>query len=279
MADNLPKAQVQLKAVVREHWEREVCGARYGDSQTDPKRMFDEIDITRHEQDYMLRDFARFSEAEGKRVLEVGLGTGSDFANWVRSGADAHGRDLTTASVRMTRHRLELSELDADVATGDAEALDFPDDFFDLYYSWGVLHHSPNIDAAFAEAHRVLRPGGTFKVMLYHYPSVGMLLFWLAQGPLRGRFAGPRAIIGSEYESPGTQVFTAPQARRLAGKYFRPESVEISTYLGSGDLLTQRSAHYSGPFWRALQAVYPRWFVKKVLGDRFGTAMTIEAVK
>ncbi len=273
MADDSSKARV------REHWEREVCGARYGDSSSDVTRMFEEIDITRHQQDYMLRDFARFSEAKGKRVLEVGLGTGSDFANWVRNGADAYGRDLTVASVEMTRHRLQVSGLEAEVETGDAEALDFPDDFFDLYYSWGVLHHSPDIDATFAEAHRVLKPGGTFKVMLYHYPSVGMVLFWLAQGPLRGRFAGPRTIIGTEYESPGTKVFTVPQARKLVGKYFRPETVKICTYLGSGDLLTQRSAHYSGSIWRAIQAVYPRWFVKRVLSHRFGTAMTIEAVK
>jgi hypothetical protein len=86
-------------------------------------------------------------------------------------------------------------------------------------------------------------------------------------------------VIGREYESPGTKVFTVPQARALVCRYFRPETVEIHTYLGSGDLLTQRSGHYSGPLWTAVQTVYPRWFVKKVLGHRLGTAMTIQATK
>src|SRR5262249_53001175 len=53
----------------------------------------------------------------------------------------------------------------------DAERLPFDDASFDLFYSHGVLHHTPDTQRAIDEAHRVLRPGGTAMVMLYHRSS------------------------------------------------------------------------------------------------------------
>lgn len=271
---------LNLKARVREHWENEVCGSRYGSDATARMRFFDEIDTSRYAQDYMLRNFALFSEARGKKVLEVGLGSGSDFLNWVRAGATATGRDLTEASVRIIRERLELEGLEADVRVGDAEALDLPSESFDLYYSWGVLHHTPNTEATIAEAHRVLKPGGSMKVMLYHYPSVGAFLVWLAHGLLRFDLRGPRAVCADHIESPGTQMFTVEEARHLVGRYFSDRPIEIQTYLGSGDLLTHKlSGRYGGRAWRVAAAVFPRWFVRRVLGHRFGTTMTIHTIK
>src|SRR3982751_3214424 len=125
-----------LKAMVKEHWERETCGTRYGDESLDDRRAyFDEIERTRYEQDDMLKAFARFEESRGKRVLEVGLGAGTDFVQWLRNGAIAMGRDLTDASVRLVRERVALEGFEADVRRGDAEALDLPSDHFDIYYS------------------------------------------------------------------------------------------------------------------------------------------------
>ncbi len=271
-----------LKSRVKDYWEREVCGSRYGARlQQDRKRFFQEIEKTRYEQDYMLRDFARFEEARGKRVLEIGLGAGTDFVQWVRSGSIAYGRDLTVASVDMVKERLALEGLYADVAQGDAEMLsEFPDDFFDIYYSWGVLHHTPHPDRAFAEAYRVLKPGGILRIMLYHFPSIGAFLVWLCYGPLRLRFAGPRELYGQYVESPGTQMFSVSQARSMLSRFFRPDSITCRTYLGSGDLLTQKlSSRYRGRRWRTAQMLYPRWFVRHVVGHRFGTVLTVQAEK
>src|SRR5207245_4997879 len=53
----------------------------------------------------------------------------------------------------------------------DAENLDFNDNSFDLVYSHGVLHHTPDTARAVREIHRVLRPGGRAVVMLYHRNS------------------------------------------------------------------------------------------------------------
>jgi SAM-dependent methyltransferase len=270
-----------LKVLVKEHWERETCGTRYGDeSQGDRRAYFDEIERTRYEQDDMLKAFARFEESRGLRVLEVGLGTGTDFVQWLRNGATATGRDLTDASVTLVRERVALEGFEADVQRGDAEALDLPSDYFDIYYSWGVLHHTPNPRKAFAEAYRVLKPGGTLRIMLYNYPSVGALLVWLLNGPLRLKFTGPRRTYAENVESPGTLMFSAREAREALGTLFDPATIRCATYLGAGDLLTQKlSPRYRNPVWRLVQMLYPRWLVRHVLGDRFGTVLTVEARK
>ena len=74
-----------LKNEVKEHWEREPCGTRYGGSD-DPEKYFYEIYRSRYERTGYLREFARFHEARGKRVLEIGVGAGCDFRSWVENG-------------------------------------------------------------------------------------------------------------------------------------------------------------------------------------------------
>lgn len=270
-----------LKQRVKEHWEQEVCGSRYGlDHAADRKKYFNEIDRVRYEQEPMLPGFARFEEGKGRRVLEVGLGTGADFSRWARSGAFAFGRDLTEASVRLVRERLELAGLQADVAQGDAESLEFPDNFFDIFYSWGVLMASPDTEKTIAEAYRVLKPGGAFRIMLYHYPCMTAYMTWVLYGPVRGNFTGPRKTFLDNVESPGQKTYTVEEARQMVGKHFRTHPIEIRTYLGAGDLLEQKlSKRYPGKKWKIVQKLYPRWFVRHVLGNRFGTEMTIETIK
>lgn len=272
----------ELKHEVKSYWETETCGSRYGDRQSeDRQKFFRDIDNVRYQLEPMLFDFACFEQSRGKRVLEVGLGTGSDFVRWARAGAIAYCRDLTQASVDLVRERLKLAGLQADVALGDAEQLsEFPDNFFDLYYSWGVLHHTPNIENALAEAYRVLKPGGELKLMLYHYPCVTAFLVWALQGPFRLRFVNPRSSFANSVESPGTKAFTQREARTLILKLFQDRHIDIHTYLGPSDLLTHRlSGKYQGIKWGIVKILYPRWIVRYVLGDRLGMVMTIAVSK
>lgn len=276
-ADDLP----DLKKRVKDHWETETCGTRYAiELQNERREFFSSIERNRYEQDYMLPAFAGFEEARGKKVLEVGVGAGTDFVRWVRAGAAAYGIDLTEASIRLVKERLQLEGLKADVAVGDAEELNFPENYFDIYYSWGVLHHTPNIEKALAEGWRVLKPSGIMKVMLYHYPSVSAWLIWIRYGLLRADLRSPRTLFSENVESPGTQLFTRREVEALFGRFFERNEIEIRTYLGSGDLLTHKfSRKYPGWKWQAARWLYPRSVVKHVLGHRFGTVMTIRVTK
>lgn len=271
-----------LKTQIKDFWEQEVCGSRNASEYVgDRRRFFEQIDRVRYEQDYLIPNFARFEQAAGKRVLEVGLGTGADFVRWARAGAEAYGRDLTSASVALVKERLSLENLTADVATGDAENLsDFPDEFFDIYYSWGVLMATPNTEKAIAEAYRVLKPGGTLKLMFYHYPSIGGALVWLVHGPLHRDWRWPREVIADHVESPGMKYYTVREARRMVRRHFRDGPIETHTFLGPGDLLTHRfSEKYRGAHWEIMRQVYPRWLVRHLAGHRLGTVLTIHATK
>lgn len=108
----------------------------------------------------------------GKAVLEVGCGMGCMAMNWAQQGAQVTAVDLNPVSVRLTRQRFDAFHLSGIVQQADAESLPFREAGFDYVYSWGVLHHTPNIRQAIRELFRVLKPGGSAGVMLYHRDSV-----------------------------------------------------------------------------------------------------------
>ena len=140
------------------------------------------------------------------------------------------------------------------------------------------MHHSPATERCVAEAWRVLRPGGMARIMVYHTRSLVGLMLWARYGLLAGRPGRKLADIYFHHlESPGTKVYTLDEARALARRF---SDVRICTYLASADLLDhQFSSKYQGAWWRWAKRLYPRWLVRHVLGDRFGTYLTIEATK
>lgn len=127
------------------------------------------------------------AKLQEKDVLEIGCGTGVHARLLAEAGARLTAVDLTPTAVELTRRRLALSHLDADVREADAESLPFADDSFDFIWSWGVIHHSEHTDRVIAEIGRVLRPGGRLALMVYHRSSI---TFWinyvLYRGVLRG---------------------------------------------------------------------------------------------
>lgn len=126
---------------------------------------------------------------KGKRVLDIACGTGVLTEQFVRMGADVSAVDLTPKAVELTKKRLELYGLSADVREGDAQALSFADGTFDFVCAWGCLMHMPNTEKAIAEIHRVLKPGGTFLAMMYHRNSVHCrYCIQLGRGILRGKY-------------------------------------------------------------------------------------------
>jgi ubiquinone/menaquinone biosynthesis C-methylase UbiE len=132
--------------------------------------------------------------ADGARVLEIGCGLGTMSMNWALNGSAVTGVDLNPTSIAQTTKRFELLQLDGDIRLMDANALEFEDNWFDYAYSWGVLHHSPNLEKSLAEMMRVIKPGAGFGIMLYNRHSVlhGYMTEYL-EGFLHyeNRFLGP----------------------------------------------------------------------------------------
>ncbi|HEX8185260.1 MAG TPA: class I SAM-dependent methyltransferase [Blastocatellia bacterium] len=277
----MPDNTTALKTKVKEHWEKETCGTRYAND-ADRKSFFDQISESRYRLEPYIPPFADFKSAKGKTVLEIGVGAGADFENWCKHASHATGVDLTESAISLTRERLELNSIPPErysLRTADAESLPFEDESFDLVYSWGVLHHTPDTARAFREVFRVLRPGGEVRAMIYHLPCWTGAMLYLKQGMARGNFRMTmKEAIFSNLESPGTKAYTLEEARQLlAATGF--SDIRVSAKLGIGDLLTLKpSKKYSSPLYKIIWQVYPRWLVR-LMGDRYGLNLLINANK
>ena len=163
--------KLDLKERVRAFWQEHPCGTKFADAEVGSRRFFEAVEEHRYRTEWHIPEAAGFEKAKGLRVLEVGCGLGTDGARFARAGAVYTGVDLTEAAVSLARRRFELEGLKGDFRVADAEALEFADESFDLVYSHGVLHHTPDARASVAEIRRVLAPKGRAVVMLYHRDS------------------------------------------------------------------------------------------------------------
>jgi SAM-dependent methyltransferase len=161
----------ELKERVRVFWQAHPCGTKFSDAEIGTAEFFERVEAHRYEKEWHIPTAADFTNTRGLRVLEIGCGMGTDGAQFAKAGANYTGIDLTDAAVELARKRFQVSGLKGEFRVADAERLDFPDASLDLVYSHGVLHHTPDIEAAVREIHRVLKPGGRAMVMLYHRGS------------------------------------------------------------------------------------------------------------
>ena len=161
----------ELKERVREFWQQHPCGTKFSDAAMGSREFFERVAEHRYEKEWQIPSAANFAGARGLKVLEIGCGMGTDGAQFARAGADYTGIDLTEAAIDLARRGFALAGLRGSFHVSDAENLDFADGSFGLVYSHGVLHHTPDIEAAVREIHRVLKPGGRAVVMLYHRGS------------------------------------------------------------------------------------------------------------
>jgi ubiquinone/menaquinone biosynthesis C-methylase UbiE len=208
-----------LNDQVREFWEQEPCGTSpdvIGHATPNTREWFEKIEQHRYAAEPFIHAVAQFTRYHGQRLLEVGVGAGTDHLQWARAGAICHGVDLTDAAITTTRQHLACYGFESRLQRVDAERLPFDDRQFDVVYSWGVIHHAEKPDAIVAEIYRVLRPGGCFIGMVYHRPSLATLRLWARYGPLSGRPFRTRAdVIWHHMESIGTKAYTLAEARQL----------------------------------------------------------------
>jgi ubiquinone/menaquinone biosynthesis C-methylase UbiE len=165
------EANLTLKERVRAFWQANPCGVKFADAEMGTRLFYERVEEHRYRTEWHIPLAADFAGARGLRVLEIGCGLGTDGAQFARAGASYTGIDLTEAATELARRRFELFGLEGEFLAADAEKLDFADETFDLVYSHGVLHHTPDTVAAVREIHRVLRPKGRAVVMLYHRDS------------------------------------------------------------------------------------------------------------
>jgi ubiquinone/menaquinone biosynthesis C-methylase UbiE len=265
------------KEAVREFWDQASCGEALYLRSRDQEGYRAQAKARYRLEGWMIFPFARFRESKGLSVLEIGVGLGADHQQFAQSGAMLTGIDLTDRAVDHTRCRLQSFGLHSDLSTADAENLPFPDECFDVVYSWGVLHHSPDTQKAIQEVFRVLNWGGVARIMIYHKWSVVGFMLWLRYGLMSMRpFRSLEDIYARHLESPGTKAYSRAEALKLFGNF---TYVDVKTPLAHGDLLESSvGQRHGGLVLSIARFIWPRWFIRRFFPDN-GLTMMITAYK
>jgi SAM-dependent methyltransferase len=153
---------------VYKFWNDRPCNIRHSNKNVGTKEYFEEVTKRKYFVEPHIPSFAQFEKYKGKDILEVGCGIGTAAQSFIENGANYIGIDLTDSAIQLAKKRLEVFNLKGDLFIGNIEEInDIKNKKFDLVYSFGVLHHTPDISKAISNIYNMLKEEGEFKLMLY----------------------------------------------------------------------------------------------------------------
>jgi SAM-dependent methyltransferase len=231
---------------IQRFWQDHACGdgqvgGLHDGFQDDYEEFFTGYDRFRYANERHLPACLDALNVSGKRVLEIGLGQGSDAERLIRRGAIWSGIDLTSESVERVRTRLMLRELPyGELPQGSVLDLPFAGNSFDLVFSHGVLHHVPDIKQGQSEIHRVLRPGGELVIMVYARWSLNYVV---SIGLIR------RAAILAAFPLSRTGILKAgPAHGMLAAHLSNAERIGLLRYLRLDEFVHRNTDGPTNPY-------------------------------
>ena len=253
----LKNKQVPDKQEVKSFWERNVCQTEFiHKGEVGTEGFFKEAERIRYKYHlYLFELFDWIAERKPKgRLLEVGCSMGTDLLQLAKRGMDVTGIDLTEEGIRLARRRFELHHLPAVLKVDDAENLSFNDNTFDVIYSFGVLHHTPDTQEAIDEVLRVLKTGGLAVIMLYQRHSFNYLVHRMLNAPFDGN---------RKDRCPIERTYSKSEIYRMFRNY-TDVKLEIEYFMTTG----------YGIFWHFIPELLHRY-----LGHLWGWHIIIKAYK
>ena len=167
---------MNLEQRIVEYWNAQPCNINHGKSPVGTKEFFAEVSERRFRVESHMREFAGFHMWQGKRVLEIGAGIGTDAEEFSKHGAEYVGIDISDVSIGLCKQRFNVLGL-----PGEFHVRNVHDDLsdlgqFDLVYCCGVLHHFPNIELSLENMHKSLTPDGELRLLVYSKNSWKMAM-------------------------------------------------------------------------------------------------------
>jgi ubiquinone/menaquinone biosynthesis C-methylase UbiE len=156
---------------VSRFWNTEACGTHFVPKFANERDFYEQLREHRYRTEWHIPLLAPFAAAKGKQLLEIGTGNGADAVMFALNGAHYTGVDLTRTAIEATKKHFDVLGLSGTFQQENAEQLSLANNAFDIVYSYGVLHHTPNPQRAIDEVWRVLKTGGKAVVMVYHKHS------------------------------------------------------------------------------------------------------------
>src|SRR6266508_545065 len=220
----------EYKTQVQSQWNNTPVGSeRARRSQPHSIEWFKEIEADRYGADGpWMPEVMEFASHAGEDVLEIGGGLGIDLAQFAEHGARVTDVDLSAGHLALAEEHFQLRGLAGRFVHHDGEELPFADGSFDLVYSNGVIHHTPNTVKVVAEMYRVLRPGGRVIAMVYaenslHYWRSLMWIRGMREGQLGtasiGEMMSRSVELSGTDARPLVKVYTRTRLRRLFHRF------------------------------------------------------------
>lgn len=214
---------------VKEYWDQRPCNIRHSPKQVGTVEYFNEVEARKYLVEPHIPRFAEFSRWNGKRVLEIGCGIGTDTINFARAGAQVTAVELSAKSLEIAKKRAEVFGLQDKITfyQGDAEHLTefVPVIPYDLVYSFGVIHHTPHPEKVIEQVRNYVQPGSTIKLMLYYRYSWKVLWILLTYG--RGQFWRLNELVARHSEAqtgcPVTYIYSRRQMQELLNGFNNPD--------------------------------------------------------
>jgi ubiquinone/menaquinone biosynthesis C-methylase UbiE len=220
-----------IKKRVKDYWDSAPCCSKAASASAGTKEFFQQVDSYKDAYEPFTDKIADYAVWKDKRVLEIGCGLGKDFARFILNGAKATAIDFSPESLKLTARRLEIFGLKGNLCVADAENLPFKDNAFDLLFSWGVLHHTPETRKAVGEIRRCLKPQkGKAIVMLYNKISLVNLKFRLDCLFSRPRQATREELFGGYTDGRGNPLSRAYSIREAMFMFSGFGNIHIRAY-------------------------------------------------
>lgn len=159
---------------VKNFWDRRPCNIRHSQSEIGSKLYFDQVRGRRYFVEPHISEFADFMRFSASTVLEIGCGIGADTFRFASLGAKVTAVDLSGESIRLAKDHVgwlpTLIRRNVWFVRGNMERLSsfIPIAPYDLIWSFGAIHHTPNPALALTEIRKYMGPNSVFKLMLYH---------------------------------------------------------------------------------------------------------------
>jgi ubiquinone/menaquinone biosynthesis C-methylase UbiE len=156
---------------VRSYWNARPCNIRHSVQPVGTREYFDEVEKRKYFVEPHIPGFAQFERWNGKKVLEVGCGIGTDTMNFAREGAFVTAVDLSDESLKIAKQRARVFGLEERISFYQANAEELssvvPVEPYNLVYSFGVIHHTPKPSNVISQIKRYMTVPSELRMMLY----------------------------------------------------------------------------------------------------------------
>jgi 2-polyprenyl-3-methyl-5-hydroxy-6-metoxy-1,4-benzoquinol methylase len=206
---------------VKSYWNNRPCNIKHSNKEIGTKEYFDEVEWRKYFVEPHIPLFAEFDKWKGKSVLEIGCGIGTDTINFARAGAEVTACDLSVESIELAKKRAVVYGLQDKITFYNVNAEHLSDVVpikkYDLVYSFGVIHHTPNPENVIEQIKLYISEKSVFKIMVYNRASWKVLWMHLTYG--KCRFWKLDEIIAENSEAqtgcPVTYSYTKKTIKRL----------------------------------------------------------------